>query len=84
LVAMELEFRSLLTAIVHDAVKQGELRADLDVSQFVWELCGLYLNHHVSYRFIRDPRATKRAHLAFDALVTRSHAMSPRRSSSRT
>jgi AcrR family transcriptional regulator len=72
LVAMELEFRNLLVTITSDAVKQGELRADLDVSQFVWEMCGLYLNHHVSYRFIRDPRATKRAHQAFDELVTRS------------
>ena len=72
LVAMELEFRNLLNAIISDAVKQGELRADLDVSQFVWEMCGLYLNHHVSHRFIRDARATKRAHQAFDELVTRS------------
>ena len=72
LVAMELEFRTLLVAITRDAVKQDELRRDLDVPQFVWEMCGLYLNHHVSYRFIRDPRATRRAHLAFDALVARS------------
>ena len=72
LVAMELEFRNLLIAIARDAVKQGELRADLAVSQFVWEMCGLYLNHHVSYRFIRDSRATRRAHVAFDELVTRS------------
>src|SRR5215470_17704094 len=33
LVAMELGFRNLLTAITRDAVKQGELRVDLDVSQ---------------------------------------------------
>jgi AcrR family transcriptional regulator len=72
LVAMELEFRNLLSAIARDAVKLGELRADLDVSQFVWEMCGLYLNHHVSYRFLRDPRATRRAHAAFDDLVARS------------
>src|SRR5262249_55182791 len=55
LVAMELEFRRLLMALTNEAVAQGELRADLDVPQFVWEVCGLYLNHHVSHRFIRDP-----------------------------
>jgi AcrR family transcriptional regulator len=75
LVAMELEFRNLLITIARDAVKQGELRADLDVSQFVWEMCGLYLNHHVSYRFIRDPRATRRAQRAFDELVRRSQTV---------
>src|SRR5262245_10334852 len=72
LMAMELEFRQLLTTLTNDAVKHGELSAGLDVPQFVWEMCGLYLNHHVSYRFIRDPRATKRAHRAFDELVKRS------------
>ena len=72
LMVMELEFRHLLIAITRDAVKQGELSADLDVAQFVWEMCGLYLNHHVSHRFIGDPRATTRAHLAFDELVARS------------
>jgi AcrR family transcriptional regulator len=72
LVAMEAEWRAFLTQLVRGAVKTGELRAGLDVDQFVWELCGIYLNHHVSYRFIHDPHATKRAHAAFDELVNRS------------
>lgn len=40
--------------------------------QFVWELCGIYLNHHVSHRFLHDPIATERAHAAFENLITRS------------
>jgi len=42
------------------------------LEQFVWELCGIYLNHHVSRRFIRDPHANARAKEAFDGLVMRS------------
>jgi len=56
LVTMELEFRQLLIGMTNDAVERGELKTDLDVPRFVWEMCGLYLNHHVSHRFIHDPR----------------------------
>ena len=72
LVAMEAEWRAFLTALVGGAVKTGELRAGLDVDQFVWELCGIYLNHHVSDRFVHDQQATKRAQTAFAELVNRS------------
>jgi AcrR family transcriptional regulator len=72
LVAMEAEWRAFLAGLTTAAVKTGELRAGLDVDQFVWELCGIYLNHHVSYRFVRDSLATKRALTAFAALVNRS------------
>jgi AcrR family transcriptional regulator len=76
LVAMEAEWRAFLTALVGGAVKTGELRAGLDVDQFVWELCGIYLNHHVSDRFVHDQQATKRAQTAFAALVNRSRPSS--------
>jgi hypothetical protein len=69
---MEAEWRAFLAARTAEAVKAGDLRGGLDVDQFVWELCGIYLNHHVSFRFIRDPRATKRALTAFAELVDRS------------
>ena len=73
-VAMEHRWRALLAGLTTDAVARGELRADLDVDQFVWELCGVYLSHHASRRFLRDPDADRRAALAFDALVSRSRA----------
>jgi AcrR family transcriptional regulator len=72
LIAMEAEWRAFLSGLTAAAVKAGELRKGLDVDQFVWELCGIYLSHHVSYRFARDPLATKRAHTAFAELVNRS------------
>ena len=72
LVALEAEWRAFLTELTAAAVRTGDLSPDLDVDQFVWELCGIYLNHHVSYRFIRDPRATRRALTAFAGLVSRS------------
>jgi AcrR family transcriptional regulator len=71
-VAMEAHWRGLLAQLTGDAVARGELRADLDVDQFVWELCGIYLSHHASSRFLRDPRADQRAASAFRDLLTRS------------
>ncbi len=72
LVAMEEQWRMFLGTMTGEAVKAGELRADLDVDQFVWELCGMYLNHHVSHRFLHDPNANARAQEAFRGLIKRS------------
>jgi AcrR family transcriptional regulator len=72
LAAMEAEWRGFLAELTSAAIGAGDLNPDLDIDQFVWELCGMYLNHHVSYRFLHDPRATKRALFAFAGLVSRS------------
>ena len=72
LLAIEQQWRDRLAAITGEAIHNGELRADLDIAQFVWELCGIYLAHHVSQRFINDPLATKRAEIAFEGLLCRS------------
>jgi AcrR family transcriptional regulator len=72
LVAIEAESRGVMVDLTAAAVDAGDLLADLDVDQFVWEMVGIYLNHHVSYRFVHDPKATKRALTAFDGLVRRS------------
>jgi AcrR family transcriptional regulator len=69
---MEAEWRGMLCQFVTEAKQTGELRADLDVEQFVWELCGIYLGHHVTTRFVRDPSADRRANTAVQALLTRS------------
>ncbi len=70
--AMEGEWRGLLTGLVQAAAGLGHLRHDLDADQFVWELCGIYLSHHASYRFVRDPKADVLAATAFQALIERS------------
>jgi AcrR family transcriptional regulator len=72
---MESEWRRLLTELVQRAADLGHLSRDLDVDQFVWELCGIYLSHHAAHRFLRAADADRRATTAFQALVAR--AMSP-------
>lgn len=68
------QWRALLRQLVAEAVTEGHLSPGTDVEQFVWELCGIYLAHHVSSRFLRDEGADARARAAFDALVGRNRA----------
>ena len=74
---MESQWRGLLCGLTREAVVLGDLDADLDVDQFVWELCGVYLSHHASRRFLRDPKADERAILAFEALLQRAKGPQP-------
>jgi AcrR family transcriptional regulator len=71
ILAMESEWRALLKRLVQQAVNQGHLRRNLDVDQFVWELCGIYLSHHAAHRFLRAADADIRAQTAFQALLDR-------------
>ena len=70
-IVLENAWRSALASLVRAAAAAGHLRADVDVDQVVWELCGIYLSHHASLRLQRDPRADDRAHQAFEALIAR-------------
>lgn len=70
-IALEAAWRAVLASLIRAAIERGELRADLDPEQFVWELCGLYLSHHASVRLLADPRADARAAEAFEALIAR-------------
>lgn len=69
---MEAEWRGLLTKTVTEARSLGHLRSDLDITQFVWELCGIYLSHHAAQRFLKSPDADRRAKTAFESLLARS------------
>jgi hypothetical protein len=71
ILAMESQWRGLLTNLVRQAIERGHLRRDLDVEQFVWELCGIYLAHHAAHRFLRAADADRRAQTAFAALLAR-------------
>jgi AcrR family transcriptional regulator len=71
ILAMESEWRVLLKRLVQEAVGRGHLRRDLDIDQFVWELCGIYLSHHAAHRFLRAADADRRADTAFRALIQR-------------
>lgn len=68
---MEANWRALLGSLVRRAIALRQLRSDLDVDQFVWELCGIYLSHHVSLRFVRDKESDRRAAIALEALFER-------------
>lgn len=70
---LELEgtWRALLRQQVEDARRLGQLRSGLDIDQLLFELCGIYLCHHVSLRFVRDPRADVLALHALEALFER-------------
>jgi AcrR family transcriptional regulator len=72
---MESTWRQLLSQLVNRAIQLDQLRHDLDVDQFVWELCGIYLSHHVSLRFVRDKKADLRAATAVEALFARATPM---------
>jgi AcrR family transcriptional regulator len=76
---MEAEWRGLLTKTVSEASALGHLRANLDVAQFVWELCGIYLSHHAAQRFLRSPDADPRAQTALEALIARAAPVSRRK-----
>lgn len=71
---MEASWRAMLEQLTREAITSGELHTDLDVEQFVWELCGIYLSHHVSTRFVRDAKADARGQTAVRALLERAKA----------
>src|SRR5208337_5535471 len=71
ILAMESEWRGLLKELVQDSIDRGDLTAHLDIDQFVWELCGIYLSHHAAHRFLRAKDADTRANTAFQALLAR-------------
>jgi Transcriptional regulator len=68
---MDRQWRALLAQLVREAIEAKHFSADTDVDQFVWELCGIYLAHHVSSRFSRDKTSDSRAKRAFAALLAR-------------
>jgi hypothetical protein len=64
-----------LTRAVQMAVETGELAAETDARQFVFELYGIVLAYYHTGRLVGDENARARALVAFDRLVA-SHAPS--------
>jgi AcrR family transcriptional regulator len=79
ILAMERKWRGLLKQLTQQAVDCEHLRRDLDIDQFVWELCGIYLSHHAANRFLRAGDADSRAQTAFAALLDRARPKSGKR-----
>jgi AcrR family transcriptional regulator len=74
LLKLEKQWHGVLKQLLAESIATGELRKDLDIDQFVWELMGYYLSHHASLKFMRDRNANKRAKKAIQDLIERSRA----------
>lgn len=63
------EWIEMIQRVVRTAVSQGDLRSDLDVPQFTYELYAIFLAYHLMHRMIRDPEAGSRARRSFERLM---------------
>jgi AcrR family transcriptional regulator len=61
-----------LAGAAQRAVERGHFRSDLDTLQFAFELYSIVLGCNFWRRLLRDPDAEKRAHQAFERLVSES------------
>jgi AcrR family transcriptional regulator len=75
LLELEKQWNEILKQFITESIATGDLRKDLDIDQFIWELMGFYLNHHASRRFMRNRDANMRARKAFQGLIDRSRSM---------
>ncbi len=70
------DFLAFMATVVRTAMAEQELRADLDVEQFVQEIFGVALGAHHYRRFLGDPLARSRARKALEGLIERARAPS--------
>jgi AcrR family transcriptional regulator len=56
---------------VVQATNDGQLRADTDAAQIVFEIHGLILALHYEARFLKTPGSIDRAHRGFEQIITR-------------
>ena len=68
---IEAHWRDELVREAVEAVRAGQLSANADADQLVFELFGLYLGHHAAKRFVRDPKADERALMALIGVLGR-------------
>lgn len=72
-----------LTRAARQAIEHGQLAADTDPEQISFELFGIALVVHHHRRLLGYDKARARALAAFDALIARYTASSPRRTAAR-
>jgi AcrR family transcriptional regulator len=76
----EHDLMEMITTVAGTAVAEGQWRSDLDLEQFGFEMYGILLAHHHSFRLMHDARANERTRAAFESLVARSRSKSRSRS----
>lgn len=64
----------LVAGAVRRAIEVGHFHARVDPEQFAFEMEGIGLAWHQASRLLRDPRAMRRAHQAFEKLVAAARA----------
>lgn len=69
LIAQQTQWFESMEIVIRGAVREGELREDLDTTQFAHELNGIMLGHHFAHRLLRDSQAPERAHVALERLI---------------
>lgn len=50
-------------------VEEGHFRSSLDVEQFAYEMHGIVMKYHLDARLVRQKKAEKHAHAAFERLL---------------
>ncbi|HET7534515.1 MAG TPA: TetR/AcrR family transcriptional regulator [Nocardioidaceae bacterium] len=69
LVRNERDWLEFIATVAGTAVAEGELRGDLDLEQFAFEVHGVMLAHHHASRLLHDERAEARTLRAFESLL---------------
>jgi AcrR family transcriptional regulator len=69
LVAMVRAWQGALLRCVQQAIECGDLKADTDAEQMVYEMYGLILALHHDARFLRMPGSVERAKAGFERLI---------------
>jgi AcrR family transcriptional regulator len=69
LVSMVRAWQGALQRCVQQAIDYGDLKADTDAEQLVYEMYGLILALHHDARFLRSPGAIDRARAGFGRLI---------------
>jgi AcrR family transcriptional regulator len=68
---------ALFAGAIRRAIEAGDFRRDVDPEQLAFETDGIIIAYHFASRLLDDPKASERAHRAFEALVA--DARAPRR-----
>ncbi len=69
LVSMVKAWQGALLRCVRQAIDTGDLKADSDAQQLVYEMYGLILALHHDARFLRMPGSVDRARVGFERLI---------------
>ena len=77
LVAMIQSWKSALSKAIQLAIEAGELRADMDVSEMIFDIYGVILVLHHDSRLLASPSAASRARLAITRIVDARRAGPP-------